>query len=389
MKFTLKNTPLWTSIDEIPYTYPWLSQNKQTQVCIIGSGICAAMCALRFASAGIDTIVLGSGPIGFGSTSFSDGILRTDVAGGLVELSQKVGVDVAAKIFRRCEESLTIIERLVSALGNDCNFSNRENIMYSKNDDLSYDLRKEFLLRKHNGFQADVLKDLEGTKFAMSSGKSCGVVDPFMLTHMIFQAAKKLGAQIYENTGVEEIVTKQEQPVVNTTAQKKVVADKVIISADNNESRFLKNIGSVKTEFLVATTPLSDVAFNQDNAFIATKLDCPDVTFCLTSNNRILAHCTSLTRSIKRHKYILLKKEIMSFFSKIKISDFQFEFSYNYFTTSDRLPVIGENEHYPNCYFNFCAPDDSIIFSEIASDILLNLYLGKKSDLQKVFSLQN
>ena len=73
--------PLWPSIDEIPTLYPWLSQKERCQVLILGGGITGAFTALRFAKAGVDTIVLSADPIGFGSTAACQGILLLFDAG--------------------------------------------------------------------------------------------------------------------------------------------------------------------------------------------------------------------------------------------------------------------------------------------------------------------
>ena len=44
--------PLWTTLSTTPAQYPWLDRDLTCQVAVVGGGMAAAMCALRFAEAG-------------------------------------------------------------------------------------------------------------------------------------------------------------------------------------------------------------------------------------------------------------------------------------------------------------------------------------------------
>ena len=74
----IKNTieaPLWPSVDTIPAQYPWLSADETCEVAVLGGGVTAAMCALRFAEAGIDTVLVSASPVGFGGSACSSGMM--------------------------------------------------------------------------------------------------------------------------------------------------------------------------------------------------------------------------------------------------------------------------------------------------------------------------
>lgn len=68
--------PLWTSINRVPAVYPWMYQDESCEVCVVGGGITGALCALQFAKAGMDTVLLAGGPIGYGGTCQSAGLSR-------------------------------------------------------------------------------------------------------------------------------------------------------------------------------------------------------------------------------------------------------------------------------------------------------------------------
>ena len=70
--------PFWTALSTTPAQYPWLDRDLTCQVAVVGGGMVAAMCALRFAEAGIDTALFSASPIGSGSTASASGILSVD-----------------------------------------------------------------------------------------------------------------------------------------------------------------------------------------------------------------------------------------------------------------------------------------------------------------------
>ena len=64
---------------------------KVCEVCVVGGGITGALCALQFAKAGMDTGLLAGGPIGYGGTCQSAGIVQADPEIGMRGLSRQIG----------------------------------------------------------------------------------------------------------------------------------------------------------------------------------------------------------------------------------------------------------------------------------------------------------
>ena len=54
MQQTINEFPFWTSVNEIPTSYPWMTQDECCDVAVIGGGLSGAMCAYRMAQEGID-----------------------------------------------------------------------------------------------------------------------------------------------------------------------------------------------------------------------------------------------------------------------------------------------------------------------------------------------
>ena len=70
----IKNTvhaSAWTSLTPAPTQYRWLDEDIDCEVAVVGGGIAAAMVTMRFAEAGIDTVLLSDSPLGYGGTAVS------------------------------------------------------------------------------------------------------------------------------------------------------------------------------------------------------------------------------------------------------------------------------------------------------------------------------
>lgn len=392
-----KNKPLWTSITEIPHTYPWLTKNENTSVCIIGSGINEALCALKFAASGVDTILLSEGPIAFNETAFSSGIIKTNICAGLSELSSKTGVDFAINFYNVCNQALNSLENIALLLGNNCGFKRHNSIIYSKSDDASYDLRQEYLIRRYNGIHTDTFSKEKNffdknvkMQFGLTEKNKIATVNPFSFAHMIINAASQMGVRIYENTPIENIKFEKDQNIIYTSSDKKVYAEKIIISACR-KLRNVRSTGTMKTKFSVVTKPMDNQIINKFKNVVVTRFDYPEITLFVTNDNRIVVtglQTTLLNQNSKNHKhistlkkikYLQLEKHLRTFFPQIKSDEIEYKFFDNYFETLDSLPIVCQLPKYKNCYFNVCSGSDSILFSEITSNIILDLYQKKIS----------
>lgn len=390
-----KNKPLWTSITEIPYTYPWLTKNEHTSVCVIGSGINEALCALKFAASGIDTVLLSEGPIAFRETACSSGVIKTNICSGLSELSSKTGVDFAINFYRLCNQALSSLENTALLLGNDCGFKRCNSIIYSRNDDASYDLRQEYLIKRYNGIGVDIFSKEKSffdknvkIQFGLTEKNKTATVNPFSFAHMIINTASQMGVRIYENTPIENIKFEKDQTIVCTPSDKHVYAKKIIMPAYRNLSN-VKSTGKMKTKFSIATKPMDTKVIGNFNDMVITRFDYPEITFFITNDNRIVVTGLQTTlinpkpqnhkniSALKKIKYLQLEKHLRTFLPQIKSDDIEYKFFDNYFETLDGLPIVYQLPKYKNCYFNICSGNDSILFAEITSNIIMDLYQKK------------
>ena len=400
--------PLWTAINDVPALYPWLFKEETCDVCVIGGGVTGALCALRLASSGVDTVLISGGPIGYGATAACSGSMRFDVAGGLRELSAGIGIDQAVRVYHMCEEAITSLERLTSSLEADCGFYRTDGLLFTCDENSVEDLRKEYLLRRHNGFEVEFLRreqEKDAYSFPMAAGilsKSlAAAADPYRLAHAVAAAAQKAGARIYENTTIEHISGEEGPHILRADTRRTVTAGTVVLAIGRETLSFLRGCGSRRTSFSVATAPVGAFSGWPDRCVIHSA-DHPEVTFSVTPEGRILASGleTGLIDRNRRmagllpadalaaKKYRHLEDEICEMFPGIRETDAEYGFMGDYLETDDGLPLIGSHPEYPNCFFALCGGENGILFSEIAANLIVDLCRGNTPETADLFSPQ-
>src|SRR6478735_2676493 len=96
--------------------YPRHKGMIETQVVIVGGGLTGCACAVAFATAGIDVVLLDADRVGGGDTARSAGLLRHDLDGSFAETAALHGVRTARHVwqgFRRASlDFATALRRL-------------------------------------------------------------------------------------------------------------------------------------------------------------------------------------------------------------------------------------------------------------------------------------
>ncbi|MDD4413843.1 MAG: FAD-dependent oxidoreductase, partial [Oscillospiraceae bacterium] len=150
----------WTDINQVPKQYPWLTDNLECEIAIIGGGVTAALCALRFAEAGCSTIMLSASPIGFGGTAASAGMMSIDAEQCINTLVDKIGADRAMMTTQLLTEAVNNIETLCNGFDDDCGFRRMDSLRYADDVRNAETLRREYSLRLHNGINVQLLTNI-------------------------------------------------------------------------------------------------------------------------------------------------------------------------------------------------------------------------------------
>lgn len=404
MKTKSLTPPYWTDISTPPAQYRWLDKNIKCDVVIIGSGIVGAMCAERFSQAGVNTVLVGEKPIGYGSTAFSQGVINYQTECGLLELAKSTGVDNAVTVFKLCEKSIDTLESLCEQFDINVDFT-RTNLLYYTDNTTEVDkINQEYLARHHNGFSVEFLnteKAQSNFSFPVQAGiistGLCATFNPYLLTHALVKKAIQSKCQVYENTTVAYISGSDGNFKLYTTLGKIIRANKIIMATGPKAYKTLTVKPNKKLILSLVTRPLSDFPGWSGRCAILNSGK-KHLRLRTTPDNRIIISGFDYSDPIKKRaaktlfknkmildKFAMLQQKLISMFPGIR--DIQPEYCYfsEYVHVKDSLPVMGQSQ-IPGISFALCPGENGTAFANIAADLLLALYQGNTLPHAAIFS---
>lgn len=417
------NAPLWTNMHTAPAQYPWLDTDITCDVAVVGGGIAAALCALRFAQAGMDTVMLSAAPVGHGGTAVSSGILSLTGEDSFACLVDKIGADRALDAITLMEEAIGNIEKLCSEFagqeipGGDCGFRRMDCLRYTENEQQEGRIRQEYSLQLHNGFVAELLSPITASSqftFPMAAGVytkgAAGQVDPYRLVHAVTALAKQRGARIYENSAVTAMRPETAEGEyalmeLDCSTDRRVKADYAIVAAGLETGRHCGGLEQTRTTYMVATEPVEEFAGWRGPCVIHREGD-PRLYLSVTADNRIIiggldsalldekgrvAGAIDLSAAAEK-RIEMLECILREMFPAIRGLTPEYVYAARDGRTPDGLPVIGRlpqkknKEAASHVAYAFCCGDNGILHAEIASRLLLEQIQGKENHQLGLFS---
>ena len=125
----LSSRPLWPIQDGLPATFPPLAENLDCDVAVVGAGISGALTACMLATAGVDVVVLDRREAAHGSTAGNTGLILFELDVMLHQLARGLGPAAAERAYRRCQDAVAGIGRLVQQGRMECGFVKRRSLL--------------------------------------------------------------------------------------------------------------------------------------------------------------------------------------------------------------------------------------------------------------------
>ncbi|MCI8497194.1 MAG: FAD-binding oxidoreductase, partial [Clostridiales bacterium] len=294
MNHTVTEFPFWTSVNQIPTSYPWMTKDESCDVAVIGGGLSGAMCAWRMAQEGIDTVLVCSEAIGFGEASHSLGLMSCDSGADLSTLQEKQGMDTMLRLLDFGLQSLQQMEELSHVLP-DFGFRRMDYLKYTDCEDCAEKLLEEYRILRHNQLDVSRVEGAEAIEeysFPLQTGllgnSLAAQCDPYRLCHALIEEAAKAGVRIYENTGITEVMQENGMQVLYTAARRKLSAQTVVIASGCAGMELLPRMVTSRTFYALATDPVDDFSGWPEGEIIRYAGDC-DFYLRRTEDGRILA----------------------------------------------------------------------------------------------------
>ena len=284
-----------------PTAYPILTGTEQVDVAIIGGGFTGVATAVELAERGLKVAVVETNRIGWGASGRNGGQVTGSLSGDeamRAQMRNRLGAEVDDFIWHLRWRGHQIIEQRVERYGIDCDLK-RGHLHAAMKPSHMAELRASYdeALRRGMGDQVQLLDRAEVGQHLQSPLYQGALknrrnlhLHPLNLCMGEARAAHSLGARVFENSEVLEIIHGPRPAVVTTHGR--IEAHQVLLAGDvyhKLEKRQLKGKIFPAMGGIVTTAPLGELA-DQINPQDLAVYDCRFVLdyYRLTADKRLL-----------------------------------------------------------------------------------------------------
>lgn len=374
-------------------TYPTLNENINCDVLIVGGGSSAAQCAYYLSNSNLDVVVIEKLTIGSGSTSANTALLQYSGEKMFTNLVNTFGEKYIAKHIQLLRQAINDIEEISKEVEIDFEFE-RVDTLYSASclSDVE-PLKKEYeFLKKHHCDLDFITREEIEKKYPFSREAAIynygdGQMNPFKFTHALINHTYQKGTRIFEHTEMNgHYFNKEENKMVITTKNGfNIKATHVIFAAgyEGLEIKKEKQASFVST-FTVTTKPIEDLSVWYKRTLLWETAR-PYIYIRTTKDNRIIIGGLddSTNYPEDRDSKLVSKKnqllnELNQLFPTLKVEADYFLSAF-YGGITDGIPIIGQYDDFPNCYFLFAFGDNGTVYSQVLSKLIAEQLIHQKS----------
>lgn len=382
----------------VPRKYPWLSDDKHCDVCVVGGGLTGAMCAMESAEAGLSTVLITSGGVGFGMTGHASGGAEYDCGSTLAALDRSMPVNDALRLYSMGFEALDDLQNLCGRLdgehrasGLKSGFERRDSLIMTPDPTMTELMEAESVARRRKFADCTFITRKTAASafpFDMCAGlltrEGGAVLDPYALAHMCLISARNAGAEIFEMTAATDIQTPKNRNgcvIITTSTHRTVYADRLIFASGSEGIDSLTGRTGERRFFTVIVRPHPQSSMWTGKCLLRTfgrhSVSClirPDG--CIAANtsaknrrNPLLHRFTNADGS--DGIYGKLSSSIGKAIADGEKTKNLFEYSFEITSVPDGLPVIGRHNGFNNCVFALSSP--SSLFGDTCAPVFARI----------------
>lgn len=379
----------------LPHTYPALDHDLRCDVAIIGGGITGALCAESLMRSGLAVCVLEAASIGTASTSASTALLQYEIDTPLHKLVDLVGQTSAVRSYLLCaqavEELLELSRRMKVT-----DARQRKSFQYASSRADVAGLEKEEALRNAHGITVELLDAAEIKKrfgFRKPAGLLSAVaaeLDPYRLTHALFQEVLQQGGKVFDRTPMKDFERSGEEFRIRTEHGPKVFANHLVMATGYASQQYLpKSVMDLNSTYaVVGQRTEADELWYQDCLIWETAM--PYLYMRTTPDRRVMmGGLDEPFRNPKRRdalrdrKTRQLGRAFHKLFPKIP---FEAEYSWcgTFGSTKDGLPYIDRDPR-SGAWFVLGMGGNGITFSHVGAGIVRDAITGRPNPDRDLF----
>lgn len=365
----MKRAPFW--FDRFPRnrrpSYPRHRGTLQTRIVIVGGGLTGTACAMTFAAAGIDVVVLEANLIGGGHAGGGLGLLREGFAGSFQQAAESHGLRAARAVWDGMRRGSLDFAAALRRHGIKCDLAPRDVITIAASTPGGGRLlRREYEARHAAGIEGTWVTSSallrESAVEAPGGIRTHGFVfDPYRACIGLAAAAASRGAQIFEHSAATRIRPSRKTVEITTTGGS-ISAETVIVATGDpiTDLRPLRRHLRAEHVYAVVTDPLPAAMRRQvgnRSAIIEDSTNPHRIVRWIGEDRALVQGGRQPAVADRGREKALVQKtgQVMYEFSLLypAISGLQPERAWDAldYDTSDGLPFLGPHRNFPRHLF--------------------------------------
>ncbi|MCW3086182.1 MAG: dependent oxidoreductase [Bacteroidetes bacterium] len=390
--------PYWLIKNGFLFPYESLQEDTTCDVAVIGGGVTGAIVAHYLQKTGANVIVVDRRHIAMGSTSASTALLQYEIDTSLVDLKKKVGEKNANESYLLCVRAIGELKKIAAKLPLSTNFRLKKSLYIASTIADAKKLEEEFSARKNIGIALKKLtkeqvKKLTGMDAPAALYSDTGAeMDAYRFTHGIFQKLLSKGCRVYDQTEIKEI-RELHSGVKLMSANGSIISCKKIVFANGYESlNYLKEkVATLHSTYAIISKPVDKKYLSLLKPMIWETAR-PYLYIRTTPDSRIIigGKDEKFYSPKKRDELLIQKSKALqkAFLKRFPSIPFETDFSWTgtFAETKDGLPYIGVSKEYKHAYFALGFGGNGIVFSQIAGEIIAELFSTGKSKNAGLFA---
>lgn len=373
-----KHFPIWQEGDIMP-AFPQLKENIKTEVTVVGGGITGITTAYLLAKKGVKVVLIDRGKLTNATTGHTTAKITAQHGIIYHEFMSHFSHEEAALYYESQSEALKSIRNIIQENQIECHFEEQDAILLTNNDKNRRKLEQEFEAYTALNIDREELTQLPVAfpmKYAIKM-KNQAQFHPISYLKSLVDEIIENGGEIYENTSAYDIENADHR-IVRTKDQHSIICDQVVIA-----TQFPFFEGEAFYSARMYPSRSYAVAFTSKNPYPGGMyLDVDEPVHSLRTLKLdgeeywIFGGQNHKTGQYK-HDVAPLQK-LKEFASKhLKLTDWQYEWSAQDYTTLDKLPYIGRlNKNRPEILvatgYRKWGMTNSMVAAKVLTDLILN-----------------
>ena len=375
-----------------------ITNNYETDVCIIGAGLAGLSTGYYLAKEGVNVIILDKDNIGqkvSGNTTAKITLQHNLIYDYLIK---SFGTDFAMKYFKSNKEAISNIKKIIDDENIECDFEYQDNYVYTTNQDDITKIHNEIkainsLSNILNSNEKDIFAD-----FVTSCNlpfKICGAIKvkdqaqfhPLKYMFGLSKAIKNKGGIIFTNSLVTDV--KQKDGVYTTYTDKHFIKSKYIVIASHFPFKDFPGFYFSKmyqsTSYVLGIDTKSDLF---DGMYISSDKPTFSYRTAKYKDKKILImaggdHKTGYAPDNNQTGYNILEQEAKKYYPNCEIL---YRWNTRDCITIDKVPYIGDFSNLmPNMFVATGFNKWGITSSNVAANIIRDKILGIKNEYSKIY----